>query len=120
MPDVPKHNWPPHDWPSLLEILRARPAMYMGARSVHLLDAFVGGFMVAEHAHELPEQKHFAGFSFEAFERWVAETIDERSWSSFRKAAERAGSADAGLDLWYQWYDEFRAITSTAQSHQST
>jgi hypothetical protein len=94
--------------------------MYMGARSVHLLDAFVGGFLIAEHAHDLPKEKHFTGFDFQAFDGWVVETIDSRSWSSFRKAAERAGSEEAGFDLWYKWYDEFRAATSTAQSHRST
>ena len=43
-----------------------------------------------------------------------------RSWKSFRKAEERRASDEAGFDLWYKWYDEFRAATSTAQSRRST
>ena len=116
----PNHPFPPHDWPEFLEVLRTRPGMYTGARSVRSLGAFMGGFTVAEHVHGLPEEKHLGGFDFQAFERWVEKAIDDRCWSSFRKAEERAGSDEAGFDLWYQWYDEFRAITSTVQSHRST
>jgi len=116
----PNHKWPPDDWPDFLEVLRTRPGMYTGARSARVLNAFVGGIFIAEHLYEVPEEKRLAGFDFAAFEEWVARTIDDRTWGSFQKAEAHAGSEEAGFDLWYNWYDEFRAATSTAQSHRST
>ena len=88
--------------------------MYFGQKSVHSLGIFLNGFWFAEGLHKLVWNDRLGGFDSEGFEQWVTRRYNPERLSvgSFGMAARVAGADDTGLDLWFQWYDEFAATTT--------
>lgn len=98
--------------PSLLEAIRQRPGMFLGHQTAYGLSVLLMGFMFAEDYHDVPAQDRLGGFDLASFEAWVEKTYNPKRLSqNSRSLAEHvAGSDAAGFDLWFRWYDEFRAI----------
>ena len=98
------------DWPHFFEVLRTRPGMWLGGKSVTRLGAFIWGFAAAEHAHGV---EPLAGFDFAAFQLFVEAKIGWSSAGSYGQALQVAKSEERAFDLWFEWYDEFRRTAST-------
>ena len=103
------------DMPALLAEVRRRPGMWMGRKSIWALSDMLAGISYAENFHEVPAEKRIGGFDSDAFEKWVDLTYQSGSCGSFRTAERIAGSDEAGFELWFKWYDEFRALTQTGR-----
>lgn len=99
------------DLPALLEAIRRRPGMYLGEKTILGLSLLLSGIGLAEDLHGIPEDCRIGGFDFPAFEKWVEAAYNPRrlSHNSMTLAAALAESVAAGFDLWFGWYDEFRA-----------
>jgi hypothetical protein len=104
--------------PSLLEAIRRRPGMFLGEATITGLGLFVWGVRYAENFHGVPETSRIGGFDFDAFEEWVAARYNPRhhSMDTYYLAFHLAGSERAGFDLWFRWYDEFRAQPSDPEA----
>ena len=97
------------DMPALLAAIRARPGMFLGRPTVSGLHLLLSGIGFAEDYHGLPAGAGIGGFDDEGFERWVGERHNpgRLSLRSFGLAAMLVESEEAGLALWFRWYDEF-------------
>jgi hypothetical protein len=95
-------------WDWFFQQLRRWPAMFLGKKSVIELAAFVYGIETAERIHKVAEEKRFPGFSMDVFEEWAAIRFynGSRACRSFYVAGSLAGD-ERGLDLWFEWVDEF-------------
>jgi hypothetical protein len=104
------------NFPDFLTAIREKPGMYTGGRSVTSLHLLLVGFGMAEYQYAIPEDKRLRGFDFNAFEDWIAGKYNPERLSagSYYLARESAGSEEAGFLLWFQWYDEFRLLTASA------
>jgi hypothetical protein len=102
------------DLPALFALMRARPGVYFGQKSVHSMHVFLEAFRFAEHLYRVDWRDRLGGFDRQGFEQWVSRRYNpERlSLGSFGMAARVAGADDTGFDLWFQWYDEFAATTT--------
>src|SRR5262245_27431026 len=105
------------DLPSLLDAIRRRPGMFLGHQGAYGLSVLLIGFMFAEDYHELPEANRLGGFDREKFEPWIVEKYNPKrlAHDSYSLAEHLAGSDAAGFDLWFQWYDEYRAMVSASR-----
>lgn len=101
-----------HDWPSFFEIIRERPAMWLGSKSLFKLESIINGITLAEHFYSVPENKVFGGFDFTAFEAWVEQQFNpkKRSLISFHLARSISESEESAFDLWMNWYDQFNDL----------
>jgi hypothetical protein len=97
------------DWPSLFGQVRRRPGMWLGSTSLTALENLIGGIGLAEYLYDVPEDKRLVGFSFEGFERWVADRFNpERlSLNSFSLARRATDSEERAFYEWFAWYDQF-------------
>jgi hypothetical protein len=97
------------DMPSLLAAIRHRPEMFLGESSLSRLDLLLAGIGFAVDFHEIPISDRMGGFDFAEFEKWIEEKYNPSRLSlrSFGLAAREARSDSVGLELWYEWYDEF-------------
>jgi hypothetical protein len=97
--------------PSLLEAIRRRPGMFLGHRSAYGLSVLLMGLIFAEDYHDVPDADRLGGFDLAQFERWVEGKYNpgRLSHNSRSLAEHLAGSDGAGFDLWFRWYDEYRA-----------
>jgi hypothetical protein len=104
------------NWPDMLADVRRKPGMYIGGRSVEKLHCMLLGFRYAEYQYDIPEANRLGGFDFNAFEEWIAARYNPERLSvgSYWLAREAAGSDEGGFELWFRWYDEFRARTPAA------
>lgn len=104
------------DCPSLLEAIRLRPMMYFGGevRSIARLEAFLAGIEMAEEFYKISSVPRFAGFDWEAYEKWVKCNFnkDGLSLNSLSLAGYISNTESEGFDLWYSWYDEFNDANS--------
>jgi hypothetical protein len=109
------------DLPTLLAAIRQRPALFLGHKTVLGLHLLLSGVTFAEDYHDVPQVARMGGFDFEAFEAWVTATYNPRrlSHNSMSLAARLTGSEDAGFDLWFSWYNEFRAREALRQGEHS-
>jgi len=98
------------DLRTLLDEIRRRPGMYLGAKSLYALEHQLMGIQFAEEFHDVPNDKRLRGFELDAFEHWVDQTFNAERLSvrSRHFARHIAGSDAAGFDLWFEWYDRFR------------
>jgi hypothetical protein len=101
------------DFPSLLAAIRQRPGLFLGHKSAYGLQILLMGFEFAENYHGVPESSRLGGFDHAKFEGWIVSKYnpDRLSHNSITLAEHVAGSDAAGFDLWFQWYDEYRAGT---------
>lgn len=98
----------------LIESFRKRPGMYMGKKSINLLQIFLCGVECAEGSHNVAEGKNIFKL-FRAkdhhwmhFEGWIASKYGNRPTKSFGLALEKSeGDEAAAFDLWFKWFDEF-------------
>ncbi|MEM8557466.1 MAG: hypothetical protein AAGG50_06535 [Bacteroidota bacterium] len=91
----------------LVELVRERPGMFVGKKSLYGLACFVGGARHVESAHSTePEAWKFN--RPDQFERWVELRGKPQPISSFDFALAQADSDDAAFDLWFAWWDEFQ------------
>jgi hypothetical protein len=99
------------DLPSLLEAIRRRPGMFLGHKTVLGLSLLLSGIEFAEDYHVVPEPARIRGFDLPGFERWVESKYNPRrlSHNSCSLAEHIAVADEAGFDLWFSWYDEFRS-----------
>jgi len=104
-----------NDWPSFFEQIRARPAMWMGCKSLTALENLLGGISLAEYFYDIPEDRVFTGFDFEAFEKWADDRFNPSRLSnnSFSMARLLSENEEQAFDKWLEWYDEFRSETRT-------
>jgi hypothetical protein len=102
--------------PSLLDAIRQRPGMFLGHTTVYGLSVLLMGFQFAEDYHEVPASSRLGGFDIQSFEAWVERKYNPKRLShNSRSLAEHvAGSDAAGFDLWFRWYDEYRAFDGNA------
>src|SRR5262249_33278325 len=107
--NVLREHYP--DMPSLLEAIRRRPGMFLGQATVSGLDLLLAGILFAEDYHDVPKSSRIGGFDVDGFEKWVCSKYNPQQLSlkSSGLARHLAGSETAGFDLWFNWYDEFRA-----------
>jgi hypothetical protein len=112
MPSGLRERYP--DLPALLERIRDRPAIFLGHKTILGLHLLLDGFRFAEDYHAVPKAARIGGFDREEFEEWVMmnNNPERLSHNSMSLAAHLAGSDAAGFDLWFSWYDQYRAIRS--------
>jgi hypothetical protein len=103
---VSKNN---RDWPWLLEEIRQRPSLWIGAKSPICLCVFIDGIKYAEHIHNIVPGKCLAGFHFQEFEEWVESQFNPTrlTYSSFYLALHLNDSEEKAFDTWFDWYREF-------------
>lgn len=90
----------------MLKVLRIRPEMYLGEKSLKALHHFVDGMILVCQLNHLP----WLDFDFDEFDDWVRtnKAKHKRSMSrSFKTAQIQARTDTTGFDLWFSWYDEF-------------
>jgi hypothetical protein len=98
------------DLPSLLDAIRKRPGMFLGHKTIFGLSLLLMGIQFAEEYHDVPETTRFKGFDLPGFERWVESKYNPRRLShNSRNLAEYLAGDEAGFDMWFSWYDEFRS-----------
>lgn len=104
------------DIPAILSEIRRRPVMYIERKSTRYLRCFLTGFECAEHFYDIEPNSRSRGLDWVAFESWVENKYNPRRLTvqSFGMAEIIAGDEERGLDLWFQWYDEFRKEHPTA------
>jgi hypothetical protein len=101
-----------HDWPSLFEQIRLRPGMWLDKDSITALSNLKAGIELAELFHEVPDDKAFGGFDFDAFYHWVTAKYNPHKLSldTFGLARYVCKTERDAFDKWYEWYDEFRSF----------
>jgi hypothetical protein len=104
----------------LLDLIRERPAMYLGSRTITGLGHFLGGFKYAEQIHGIEAVSQLPN----DFHEWVAYRLhyyeSTKGWS--RMILEQTVDESAALDRFYELLDEYRArqahVVATIQGHQ--
>ncbi len=99
------------DLPSFFAEVRRLPGMCLGANDIRYLGQQLDGIQFAEDFHKIEPQHRIGGFDFRTFEAWVTAKHNPKQLTlkSFGLAEYIAGSREAGFDLWFDWYDAFRA-----------
>ncbi len=97
------------DVPTFLALVRQNPCLWLGGKPVHGPRHLLNGITFAEDFHDVPVDRRFGGFDFEAFEKWVYRRHNTQllSVNLFWLADDLTGSDAAGFDRWFEWYDEF-------------
>jgi hypothetical protein len=104
----------------LLDVIRERPAMYLGSRTLTGLGHFLGGFGCAEHIHGIEAVSQLPN----DFHEWVAYRLhyyeSTKGWG--RMILEQTADESAALDRFYELLDEHRArqaqVVATIQGHR--
>jgi hypothetical protein len=107
-----REKWP--DIPTLLAAIRKRPGMFLGKKSITLLQLLLNGIELAEDFHDIPLNDRMGGFDERGFEEWVEAKSNPKRLTLNAKslAAYIAGNESDGFDLWFSWYDEFLSLTT--------
>jgi hypothetical protein len=98
-------------WPAMLASIREKPGMWIGRKTLTALECFWMGFVIAEEFHCDSEDARLSGFDWTNFESWADQRFNPArlSINSFEMARTQAKAEDAAFDLWFSWYDVFRA-----------
>lgn len=84
------------DVPTLLAKLRERPGMWIGTKSIALLNQMLGGIGLAEDWHRIPAEARFGGFVRRAH---LGRVVEARACVSGRTRVHRSRPAAPGLQL---------------------
>jgi hypothetical protein len=101
----------------LLDVIREKPAMYIGSRSLSALAQFLAGYGFALQVHEIPSTHRLP----QDFHEWVAYRLHfSESTSGFKNMIlKRVPDEPAALDRFYELLDEHRTrrprVVATAQ-----
>lgn len=104
----------------LLDVIREKPAMYLGTRSLSALSHFLAGYGFALHVHEIPSSHHLPG----DFHDWVAYRLHFfESTSGYKNMIlKRIPDESAALARFFELLDEYRVrqprIVATVQGHR--
>lgn len=104
------------DCDQFVDRIRVRTSMWIGSRSVTVLEAVFTGL---SYAVDLFEVDGFLerGFDLCDFEDWVARTHNPSRLTTRSFGLARLESGDeGGLELWFRWYDDFRAERDSTTS----
>lgn len=100
----------PKSWHSQLAVIRSRPGMYLGGKTLKGLHHYVDGIRAAEHMYNIHPSKRISDFDWGIFEPWHLKKlkIKPKGYSrSFVNAMEMTKSDEEAFDLWFSWYDEY-------------
>jgi hypothetical protein len=93
----------------LLELIRQRPAMYIGCKSILQLRAFLCGYQFAAETHDIPDQSEP---EFGKFHDWVARKFgwyeSTAGWANII-LQETGNDEEASVDHFYTLIDQFRS-----------
>jgi hypothetical protein len=99
----------PKSWHSTLRILRDRPAMYLGSKTLKGLLYFVEGIRWAEYMYSVRSSDRLVDFNWHRFEPWLQIRLQKQFKRSFLWALEMTKTEEEAFDLWFTWYDEYNA-----------
>lgn len=92
----------------LCKQIEKKPAMYVGGKSIFLLESFINGYLWARSELDIPSTERENDF-FENFHNWLEERLDARtstkSWSSI--ILFRSFSEENALENFFILLEEF-------------
>ncbi len=101
---------------TMLEALRKRPGMYLGNKSIRLLQAFICGYFAGYdtgHSAEKPAQTALFPLDFcymhEVARIKCRERRGANGWQQFILSA-CGGNEEKAVDLFFEYYDEYLAL----------
>lgn len=86
-----------------LSEMRERPGMYLGKKSLELLDAYINGYL--DHQYELESNFRSDFLDFGPFVRRYFNVEEEFHW--LRIIAYHSSSDETAIDLFYELLDKF-------------
>ena len=97
------------DWPTFFEVVRERPAMWIGNVSISSFQNLISDIRLAEYFYNISDLDSLTNFDFDEFENWVFEEInkDRLSLNSFGLARKYSENEEIGFWKWFDWYDLF-------------
>ena len=101
---------------------RLRPSMYLGSKDIRRLLLYMLGWEEAEDRYNVSEDQRQVLLSTDEnyrFAKWVHSTIFQIDHSNVNPAAamaewEHPDDPAAAFDLWFEWYDQWKAADSEA------
>ena len=91
-----------------LESFRLRPAMYIGLKSIDVLDAFIGGYQYALDSYEIKDEKNTR---FERFREWTLGQYARPNYAGGWKhiiLEHSRGDQEKSVDTFFELYDRFK------------
>ena len=99
---------PPKCMSELLELIRKRPAMYLGRNSLQDLKTWLDGFVYAIHI--FGDKKFAIDIDFQSFDKFIRDHYDwDDTGGWVAKIQYYYRDEDKALDEFFRLYDEFRS-----------
>lgn len=102
----------------IIDAVRKNPSMYLGGKSITLLNAFLTGFSACERYNHLCDDSRLLPLDFWYMNEFVAHCYDDdyssnAGWA-FIILQHCNGDEEKALNKFFDFYDEFRAVAVTA------